>query len=67
MNATIKLEKKHFPVLLSDLTNIISLLWWHIYRLYFWSGGYSNKILEDPSNKVLVIDRDKKLISTQKN
>ena len=61
MNATIKLEKKHFPVLLSDLTNIISPLYGGTFiDCTFGQGGYSNKILEDPSNKVIAIDRDKK-------
>ena len=60
MNATIKLEKKHFPVLLSDLTSIISPLYGGTFiDCTFGEGGYSKKILENPSNKVIAIDRDK--------
>ena len=60
MNATIKLEKKHFPVLLSDLTSIISPLYGGTFiDCTFGQGGYSNKILEEHSNKVIAIDRDK--------
>ena len=59
MNATIKLENKHFPVLLSDLTSIISPLYGGTFiDCTFGQGGYSNKILEDNSNKVIAIDRD---------
>ena len=60
MNATIKLEKKHFPVLLNDLSSIISPLYGGTFiDCTFGEGGYSKKILEENSNKVIAIDRDK--------
>ena len=60
MNATIKLEKKHFPVLLSDLSSIISPLYGGTFiDCTFGQGGYSKKILENSFNKVIAIDRDK--------
>ena len=60
MNATIKLEnEKHFPVLLEELSSIISPLYGGTFiDCTFGQGGYSKKILENVNNKVLAIDRD---------
>ena len=59
MNATIKLEKKHFPVLLDELISIISPLYGGTFiDCTFGQGGYSKKILENRLNKVLAFDRD---------
>ena len=60
MNATIKLENvKHFPVLLEEVTSIISPLYGGTFiDCTFGQGGYSKKILENISNKVFAIDRD---------
>ena len=59
MNATINLEK-HFPVLLNELVSIISPLYGGTFiDCTFGDGGYSDKILQNVSNKVLAIDRDK--------
>jgi len=59
MNATIKLEKKHFPVLLDELISIISPLYGGTFiDCTFGQGGYSKKILENKNNKVIAIDRD---------
>ena len=59
MNATIKLEKKHFPVLLDELISIISPLYGGTFiDCTFGQGGYSKKILENKNNKVIGIDRD---------
>ena len=59
MNATIKTEKKHFPVLLSKLTNIISPLYGGTFiDCTFGVGGYSNEILKDKRNNIIAIDRD---------
>ena len=60
MNATIKSEKKHFPVLLHELISIISPLYGGTFiDCTFGQGGYSNKILEHLENKVFAVDRDK--------
>ena len=60
MNATINLEKKHFPVLLNELVSIISPLYGGTFiDCTFGQGGYSEKILEYKNNKVFAIDRDK--------
>ena len=60
MNATMNLEKKHFPVLLNDLVKIISPLYGGTFiDCTFGQGGYSNKILENKSNKIIALDRDK--------
>ena len=60
MSATIKLEKKHFPVLLNELISIISPLYGGTFLdCTFGQGGYSKKILEKKDNKVIAIDRDK--------
>ncbi len=64
MNATIKLEKKHFPVLLDELISIISPHYGGTFiDCTFGQGGYSKKILENKSNKIIALDRD---IETQK-
>ena len=48
MNATIKLEKQHFPVLLNELESIISPLYGGTFiDCTFGQGGYSKKILEN--------------------
>ena len=58
MNATINLEK-HFPVLLNELVSIISPLYGGTFiDCTFGAGGYSKKILEDVSNKIIALDRD---------
>ena len=60
MNATIKLEKQHFPVLLNELESIISPLYGGTFiDSTFGQGGYSKKILEYPNTKIIAIDRDK--------
>jgi len=60
MSATIKLEKKHFPVLLKELISIISPLYGGTFiDCTFGQGGYSKKILENKNNKIIAIDRDK--------
>ena len=59
MNATIKLEKKHFPVLLNELISIISPLYGGTFiDCTLGQGGYSKKILENYKNKVIALDRD---------
>ena len=63
MNATINLEK-HFPVLLNELISIISPLYGGTFiDCTFGAGGYSEKILEETSNNVIAIDRDKSVKS----
>jgi len=64
MNATIKLEKKHFPVLLDELVSIISPLYGGTFiDCTFGQGGYSKEILRHQENRVIAIDRDKKVLS----
>ena len=59
MNATINLEKKHFPVLLEELISIISPLYGGTFiDCTFGQGGYSKKILSNKNNKVVALDRD---------
>ena len=59
MSATIKLENKHFPVLLKELVSIISPLYGGTFLdCTFGQGGYSKKILEKKNNKVIAVDRD---------
>ena len=59
MSATIKLEKKHFPVLLNELISIISPLYGGTFiDCTFGQGGYSKKILENNKNKIIALDRD---------
>jgi len=63
MNATIKLEKNHFPVLLDELISIISPLYGGTFiDCTFGQGGYSKKILEHKQNKVFAFDRDEKTL-----
>jgi len=60
MSATIKLENKHFPVLLKELISIISPLYGGTFLdCTFGQGGYSEKILEKKNNKIIAVDRDK--------
>ncbi len=60
MNATINLEKKHFPVLLNELISIISPLYGGTFiDCTFGQGGYSEKILENKKNHIIALDRDK--------
>ena len=59
MSATINLEKKHFPVLLDEIIKIISPRYSGTFLdCTFGQGGYSEKILENPKNKVIAFDRD---------
>ncbi len=75
MNATINLEKNHFPVLLNELTSIISPLYGGTFiDCTLGQGGYSKEILKTKSNKVIALDRDpdvsqiaKKLKNQNKN
>ncbi len=63
MSATVKSEKEHFPVLLNELISIISPLYSGTFiDCTFGRGGFSKKILEVSSNKVIALDRDKKSI-----
>ncbi len=65
MNATINLEKKHFPVLLNELISIISPLYGGTFiDCTFGQGGYSEKILENKQNKIIALDRDKDVLSS---
>ena len=62
MSATIKLENKHFPVLLKELISIISPLYGGTFLdCTFGQGGYSKEILKKKNNKVIAIDRDKEV------
>ncbi len=64
MNATIKLEKQHFPVLLNELESIISPLYGGTFiDSTFGQGGYSKKILENSNNKVIALDRDTEVLN----
>ena len=59
MSATVNLEKKHFPVLLDEIIKIISPRYSGTFLdCTFGQGGYSEKILENPKNKVIAFDRD---------
>ena len=63
MNAIIKSEKKHFPVLLKELISIISPLYGGTFiDCTFGNGGYSQEILKHQSNKVISIDRDESVL-----
>ena len=65
MNATINLEKKHFPVLLNELISIISPLYGGTFiDCTFGQGGYSEKILENKQNSIIALDRDKDVLSS---
>ena len=61
MNATIKLEEeKHFPVLLTEIVNILSPQYGGTFiDCTFGNGGYSKKILENKKNYIVALDRDK--------
>ena len=64
MNATVKLEKEHFPVLLNELNSIISPLYSGTFiDCTFGQGGHSKEILKNKKNKVIALDRDKKAIA----
>ncbi len=59
MSATINLENKHFPVLLDEIIKIISPRYSGTFLdCTFGQGGYSEKILENPNNKIIAFDRD---------
>ena len=60
MNATIPLEKKqNFPVLLKEIISIISPQYGGTFiDCTFGQGGYSKKILEHSTAKVIALDRD---------
>jgi len=67
MNATINLEKKHFPVLLNELISIISPLYGGTFiDCTFGQGGYSKEILKTKSNKVIALDRDPDVLEIAK-
>ena len=67
MNATINLEKKHFPVLLDEIISIISPLYGGTFiDCTFGQGGYSKKILENKYNNIIAIDRDIKSLEISK-
>ena len=60
MKATIKSEKKHFPVLLDKLISIISPLYGGLFiDCTFGQGGYSEQILKNEKNSIIALDRDK--------
>jgi len=67
-NIISSLEKKHFPVMLSEviqtclLTNKKQL----IIDCTFGGGGYSKELLKFPNIKVIALDRDKSAISRAK-
>ena len=65
MSATILPEKiLHYPVLLSEVINIITPQNGGTFiDCTFGQGGYSKKILEYPNTKVIAIDRDKNSLS----
>ncbi len=67
MSATIKLGKKHFPVLLDEVVKIISPRYSGTFLdCTFGQGGYTEKILKNPNNKVIAFDRDIKAIKLSK-
>ena len=67
MNATINLEKNHFPVLLNELISIISPLYGGTFiDCTFGQGGYSKEILKTKSNKVIALDRDPDVLQIAK-
>ncbi len=68
MSATVKPEKEHFSVLLNELVSIISPLYSGTFiDCTFGQGGVSKKILENPNNKIIALDRDKKTIIKANN
>ena len=67
MNATINLEKNHFPVLLKELISIISPLYGGTFMdCTLGQGGYSKEILKTKSNKVIALDRDPDVLKIAK-
>ena len=67
MNATINLEKNHFPVLLNELISIISPLYGGTFiDCTLGQGGYSKEILKTKSNKVISLDRDPEVLQIAK-
>ena len=60
MDATIVPEvQKHYPVLLKEITSIISPQYGGTFiDCTFGQGGYSKKILEFENTKVIALDRD---------
>ena len=67
MNATINLEKNHFPVLLNELISIISPLYGGTFiDCTLGQGGYSKEILKTKSNKVIALDRDPDVLQIAK-
>ena len=63
MNATIKLEKNHFPVMLNELVDIISPLYGGTFiDCTLGQGGYTSRILNQKNNEVIALDRDKAAI-----
>ncbi len=63
MSAIINLEKKHFPVLLNELVNIISPHYDGTFiDCTFGNGGYSERILQNKKNKIIAIDRDRNCV-----
>ena len=68
MNATIKLENKHFPVLLNELESIISPLYGGTFiDCTYGQGGYTNRILRCKSNNIIALDRDPNVTKFIKN
>ena len=61
MNATIISErKKHYPVLLNEITSIITPQYGGTFiDCTFGQGGYTKKILEFSNTKIIALDRDK--------
>tara|TARA_Y100000590_G_scaffold425274_1_gene533086 strand:+ start:1189 stop:2190 length:1002 start_codon:yes stop_codon:yes gene_type:complete len=67
MSATINLEKKHFPVLLDEIIKIISPQYGGTFLdSTFGQGGYTEKILENSTNKVIAFDRDVNAVKLSK-
>lgn len=67
MNATINLEKNHFPVLLNELISIISPLYGGTFiDCTLGQGGYSKEILKTKLNKVIALDRDPDVLQIAK-
>ena len=60
MDATIVPEvQKHYPVLLKEITSIISPQYGGTFiDCTFGQGGYSKRILEFKNTKVIALDRD---------
>ena len=69
MNATILPDKKnHYPVLLNEIISIITPQYGGTFiDATFGQGGYTKKILEDPKNKIIALDRDSESIKIANN